>query len=255
MVKTYDRLTGKVAIITGGASGIGAATAEIFVAEGASVIIADIQDAAGMALAAKLGPKAAFVHVDVSVEADVINAVTEAKKRFGGLDVMVANAGVESTLREVDTSEELWSHIMNVNAKGTFFCSKHAIPAMLERGGGSIINVSSAFSHIGSVGYAAYHASKGAVCSFTKATAIAHAKENIRANSVHPGCIETPMMRSIIDHADDPAAAEIMYRDFQPIGRMGKPEEIAFGAVFLASDEGRFLTGSELVIDGGYIAR
>lgn len=249
------RLAGKVAAVTGGASGIGVAIVRVFAREGASVLILDIQDAAGEALAAELGERAAYRHADVRREADVRAAMAAARDRFGGLDVVVANAGVETPDAEVDTSEADWDQVMAVNAKGAFLCSKHAIPLLRERGGGSIINISSAFSFIGSAGYAAYHASKGAVCSLTKATAIAHAAANIRANSIHPGSIDTPMLRHLIDTSPDPAEAERRFTSYQPLGRLGRPEDIAYGALYLASDEGSFLTGSELVIDGGYIAR
>jgi len=252
-----DRLRGKVALVTGGASGIGAATARVFAAEGAKVVVSDVQEDAARSVVdgiQKSGGQAAFVRCNVTKEAEVAAMVAFAEKTFGRLDVIVNNAGVESHLPVADTSEEVWDRIMDINGKGVFLCTKHAIPAMRRAGGGSIINMSSVFGLIGSPGFAAYHASKGAVRLLTKSTALAHAKEGIRANSIHPGAIDTPMLRALIDMEPDPKAAEVEWLKVEPIGRFGRPEDIAYGALYLASDEASFVTGTELVIDGGWTA-
>jgi len=249
------RIKGKVAVVTGGASGMGAATVRLFVREGARVVIADMQDRLGERLAGELGPACEFMHTDVSNETQVEALFQGVMQRHRRLDILVAGAGVENAKMEVDTSEAEWDHVLAVNAKGVFLCSKHAIPAMKTSGGGSIVNISSAFGNVGSPGFAAYHASKGAVRNFTKATAIAHAGEGIRANSIHPGAIDTPMLRAIFARMPDPQAAEAAFAAQAPFNRLGKPEDIAFGALYLASDEAVFVTGSELVIDGGLLAR
>jgi len=252
------RLQGKVALITGGSSGIGEATAKLFAREGAKVVVADIQAEGGQRVAAAIqaeGAEAAFVRADVSREDDAKQMVEFTVARYGRLDVLFNNAGVESPKPEVETSEAEWDRIMAVNAKGVFLGTKHAIAAMRRSGGGSIINTSSIFGLIGSPGFAAYHASKGAVRLFTKSTALAHAKEGIRANSIHPGVIETPMLREVIAHEANPERARQEWMKGEPIGRFGTPEDIAYGALYLASDESSFVTGTELVIDGGWTAQ
>jgi cyclopentanol dehydrogenase len=243
--KAAGRVADKVAIVTGGASGIGAAICRLFAREGAHVMVADLQSDNGVSLAEEIrksGGSAEFVRADVSRGGDVDAMVAATVSRFGRLDILVANAGIENTKREVDTSEEEWDQIMDVNAKGVFLCSKYAIPEMKKNGGGS-------------AGYAAYHATKGAVRTFTKGTAIAHAREGIRANSIHPGAIDTPLLQSVFASMPDPEAARARYVKMEPVGRLGRPEDIAFGALYLASDESAFVTGIELVIDGGLIAQ
>jgi len=252
------RLANKVAIVTGGASGIGEATCRVFAREGARVIVADIQVERGKAVAQSLraaGAAPEFVRTDVAVHADVKAMIDFAERKFGRLDVLVNNAGVESPKPEVDTSEEEYDRIMNVNVKGVFLATKYAVPLMKRGGGGSIINISSAYGIIGSAGFGAYHASKGAVRTFTKATAVAHAKDGIRANSIHPGPIDTPLLREAINLAPDPKAMEALFSAAQPIGRLGRPEEIANGCLFLACDESSFCVGAELAIDGGMVAQ
>ena len=251
------RLAGKVTIVTGGASGIGEATAKVFAREGARVLVADVQEDLGKEVvgAIRAGAGAAeFVRTDVKRDADIRRMIEAAERAFGRVDVLVNNAGVENAKADVDTSEEEWDHVLDVNLKGVFLCTKHAIVAMRRAGGGSIINISSVFGLVGSAGFAAYHASKGGVRLLTKSTALAHATENIRCNSIHPGVIETPMLTNLIDRSEDPAAARAEWLKSEPIGRFGRPEDIAYGALYLASDDATFVTGSELVIDGGYAA-
>ncbi|MGH8516836.1 MAG: SDR family NAD(P)-dependent oxidoreductase [Panacagrimonas sp.] len=258
--KGNGRLQGKVAIVTGGASGIGEATCLMFVREGAKVVIVDIQVDKGMSLVAQVarngdGAAVEFFRCDMASHADIKSLFAHVEARHGRLDVLVNNAAVESPLPEVDTSEEMYDHIMDVNVKGVFLATKYAVPLMKRGGGGSIINISSAYGIIGSPGFAAYHASKGAVRLLTKSTAVTHAKDGIRANSIHPGAIDTPLLREAIDTNPDPALFERTVAAGQPIGRLGKPEEIAYGCLYLASDESTFCIGAELCIDGGMVAQ
>ena len=249
------RLDEKVAIISGGARGQGAAEAKMFAREGAKVVFGDLLDDEGLKVEAEireLGGEATYVHLDVTREAEWQSAVDTAVDRYGKLDILVNNAGILIRKGIEDTTEEDWDRIMAVNAKGTFFGIKSAIPAMRQAGGGSIINISSTAGLVASpTGSAGYTATKGAVRLLTKSTAIQYAKEGIRCNSVHPGPIDTEMIQ---DTLTDPALmAERMQR--LPLGRVGTAEEIAYGVLYLASDESSFVTGSELVIDGGATAQ
>ena len=248
------RLEGKVALITGGARGQGAAEARMFASEGAKVVIADILDGEGEKLAAAIGESggdAMFVHLDVTSEDQWRNAITATVLRFGKLDVLVNNAAVWRRGRVEETTGEHWDSVMEVNAKGVFLGTKLAIPEMRKAGGGSIINISSVAGLVGSLTSSAYSASKGAVRLLTKSTAIQYAAEGIRANSIHPGAIDTAMGEQVWPNAE--TRDEVVART--PVGRMGVPEDIAYGALFLASDESSFVTGSELVIDGGMSAQ
>jgi NAD(P)-dependent dehydrogenase (short-subunit alcohol dehydrogenase family) len=252
------RLKGKIAVISGGASGIGAATARLFVAEGARVIVADLQEPLDAALADLLAsnPAAArFRRCDVSVERDVAAAIDDAIATWGRLDTIVACAGVPGQGAAADITADHWDRTFAINARGVFLFTKYAVPHMIEAGGGSIINISSAFGIVGGPHFAAYAASKGAVRNFSKATAIDYVRYGIRSNSVHPGYIDTPMVQDIVNNAPDTGAAQSMFNALQPGGRGGVPEDIAWGCVYLASDEARFVTGAELVIDGGLLAR
>ena len=258
--KGNGRLQDKVAIVTGGASGIGEATCRMFVREGAKVVIVDIQVDKGMSLVAHIaragdGAAVEFFRCDMASHADIKALFAHVEARHGRLDVLVNNAAVESPLPEVDTTEEMYDRIMDVNVKGPFLATKYAVPLMKRGGGGSIINISSAYGIIGSPGFAAYHASKGAIRLLTKSTAVTHAKEGIRANSIHPGAIDTPLLREAIDTNPDPALFERTVAAGQPIGRLGKPDEIAYGCLYLASDESKFCIGAELCIDGGMVAQ
>ena len=247
------RLEGKVALISGSARGMGAAEVRLFAQEGAKVVIADLLEDEGRKLEAEIndsGGKALFVRLDVTNESEWRSAIESAVRTFGKLDVLVNNAAIIRTERVLETTVQIWDDVMSVNAKGVFLGTKSAIPEMRKVGGGSIVNISSGAGITGSQQNAAYHASKGAVRIFTKAAAIQYAKDNIRVNSVHPGPIETAMLSA--------ARSEEAIRERlvdTPLGRVGRPEEVAYGVLYLASDESSFVTGSELVIDGGRTAQ
>ena len=244
------RLDGKVAIISGGAKGQGAVETELFAMEGAKIIFGDILDEDGKKVEAKvaeLGGDVEYIHLDVTSEADWQQAVERAESKYGKLDILVNNAGISMRHSDMDVSSEDWDTMMNVNAKGVFLGVKHAIPAMRRAGGGSIVNISSIAGILGRpMASPAYSASKGAVRVFTKSTAGRFAAEGIRCNSIHPGPIDTDMIRAATNSVrPETRVGEI------PIGRLGQPEDVAYGALYLASDEASFVTGSELVIDGG----
>ena len=248
------RVAGKVALISGGAGGIGAAAAKLLAKEGAAVVIADLLEDEGRATEtsiAESGGRALFVNLDVTSEDSWNSAVQSTVSSFGKLDILVNNAGISHRAGVEQTTSEAWDNVMDVNVKGVFLGTKAAIPEMRKAGGGSIINISSIYGMVGSVTSAAYHASKGAVRIFNKSTAIQYASENIRANSVHPGFVDSPMTRA---HHDNPNIHEERVAKM-PLGRMGLPEDIAAGILYLASDESSFVTGAELVIDGGMTAQ
>jgi NAD(P)-dependent dehydrogenase (short-subunit alcohol dehydrogenase family) len=249
------RLQGKIALISGGARGMGAVEARLFAKEGAKVTIGDVLEDEGRKLEAEInatGGEALFVRLDVTHEADWQKAVEATVNRFGKLDVLVNNAGISGRGRVEDTTVEEWDRVMDVNAKGVFLGTKVAIPAMRRGGGGSIINISSQLGLVGTDHSSPqYQASKGAVRLLTKATAIQYAKEGIRANSVHPGPIVTPMTEAA---RADPERYQLMLSRV-PLGCYGQPEDVAYGVLYLASDEARWVTGSELVIDGGWTAQ
>jgi NAD(P)-dependent dehydrogenase (short-subunit alcohol dehydrogenase family) len=248
------RLAGKVAIITGAASGMGAAEARLFAQEGARVVVADVLTAEGEQVAADIaaaGGEACFVRTDVTNEADWQALVDATVARYGRLDILVNNAGLSSTSAGGHLDTEGWRRIMDVNATGVFLGSKAAIPALRAAGGGAIVNISSIMGFVGGEGgHPAYHASKGAVRLFTKAMAVRYGPEGIRVNSVHPGFM--PPMRSARPR-NEAAMDELIKQT--PLRRTGEPIEVAYGVLFLASDEASFITGTELVIDGGFIAR
>ena len=248
------RLDGKVAIISGGARGQGAVEARMLAQEGAKVLFGDVLDELGRQVEAELaeaGLDATYVHLDVTSEDDWKAAVQSAVAKYGRLDILVNNAGILIRKGIEDTTEEDWDRIMAVNAKGVFLGTKAAIPAMREAGGGSIVNISSTAGLVGSPeGSASYTATKGAVRLLTKSTAIQYAGDGIRCNSVHPGPIDTEMIR---DTLSDPERMAARMRRL-PLKRIGTAEDIAYGVIYLASDEASFVTGSELVIDGGTTA-
>ena len=247
------RLEGKVALVTGGASGIGAETARVFAREGAKVAITDINDAAGQGVAAEIGEAAIYASLDTRSEAAWHATVGQAVEIFGRLDILVNAAGVpgrgpDGSLKIDEQSLEDWNRVMDVNSTGIFLGMKAAIPAMRKAGGGSIINISSIYGLVGSVHSAAYHASKGSVRLATKSAALQYATENIRVNSVHPGMVTTGMNHDV---NEDPVLS-VPRLAKTPMGRYGQPIDIANGCLFLASDESGWMTGAELVIDGGY---
>jgi NAD(P)-dependent dehydrogenase (short-subunit alcohol dehydrogenase family) len=234
---------------------MGAFEAELFVREGAKVVICDVRDDEGDALAKKIvdrGGEAAFVHLDVTSESDWAAAVREAVERYGKLDVLVNNAGVSARGSIEETSPDDWDRVMDINAKGVFLGTRSAIPEMRKAGGGSIINISSQLGLVG-MGESSpqYQASKGAVRIFSKSAAIQYAHEGIRVNSVHPGPIITPMTEA--RRSDEVVRQRMISRI--PLGRYGESEDVAYGVLYLASDESSFVTGSELVIDGGWTAQ
>jgi NAD(P)-dependent dehydrogenase (short-subunit alcohol dehydrogenase family) len=255
-----NRLAGKTTIVTGGAVGIGRACAIRMAEEGAKVAIFDVLEAEGKALAADLtaaGHEAAFWPVDVTDESGMKAAIDAAAARFGRLDVLVNNAGISGSPKPTDqVTEAEWDLVQAVNVKGVFFGTKHAIPHLRVAGKGSIINLSSIAGLIGIGSIAPYHASKGAVLLMTKNDAITYAPEQIRVNSIHPGYIWTPMVENHLRAtSDDLETAKAAAGTVHPIGHMGEPDDIAWAVVWLASDEAKFVTGTEIVIDGGYTAR
>ena len=259
------RLEGKVALISGGSRGQGAAEARLFAREGAAVVIGDILNEEGMKVEAEireLGGRATYVHLNVTEPEQWESAVSRAVSEYGKLDVLVNNAGVGAIdvgglgAPKIDgTDAEIWDKIMDVNSTGVFLGTRAAIPAMRAAGGGSIINISSIAGLVG-VGHnsgasAAYSSSKGSVRLLTKATAVQHGHERIRCNSVHPGFIETPMTQSLMSQAGFREQAAAM----APLNCIGSVDDVAYGVLFLASDESSFITGSEVVIDGGVTAQ
>ena len=248
------RLENKVALISGGSRGMGAVEAKLFASEGARIIIGDIREEEGRQVEAQInesGGECFFTHLDVTNEANWLEAIAQAVARYGKLDILINNAGIFPMEKIEETTEESWDMVMDVNAKGVFLGTKSVIPAMRNAGGGSIINLSSIAGLVGSTYSASYNASKGAVRLLTKSTAIQYAKEGIRANSIHPGLIDTMMAANLLSDED------LRQRRVAttPMGRVGRAEEVAYGALYLASDESSFMTGSELVIDGGFTAQ
>ena len=248
------RLDGKVAIISGGARGQGATEARMFAKEGAKIVIGDLLDAEGQAVAAEiaeLGGDCTYVHLDVTSEDDWQAAVETAVSEYGKVDVLINNAGILMNGRVEDTTVEAWDAVLDVNAKGVFLGTRAVIEEMRKAGGGSIINISSVAGMVGSPNTTAYNASKGAVRLLTKSTAIQYGRENIRCNSIHPGPIDTDMIQLVWQ---DPSRSREETIARTPLGRIGTVEDITYGAMFLASDESSFMTGSELVMDGGVTA-
>ncbi len=245
------RLDGKVALISGGSKGQGAAEAKLFAQEGAKVVLADILDDEGKKIEAEInetGGEAMYLHLDVTSEADWAAAVRAAVDSYGKLDILVNNAGILLRKGVEETSAEEWDRIQDVNSKGVFLGVKAAIPAMREAGGGSIVNISSIAGLRGSTS-TAYGASKGLVRLLTKSTAVQYGPEGIRCNSVHPGIIETDMTEEMLD-----SAGREQWLTRTPLRIIANAHDVALGVLYLASDESRYVTGSELVIDGGITA-
>jgi NAD(P)-dependent dehydrogenase (short-subunit alcohol dehydrogenase family) len=253
-----DRLSNKVALVTGAAMGLGRAVVTRMAQEGAAVALCDLQDDFGDDFARDLaarGAKARYWHCDVSREADVAAAINGAVAAFGGLDILVNNAGVAGPNKPThELSEAEWDLVQSINVKGVFFGTKHAIPHLRRRGGGSIINLSSIYGLVGAGDVPAYHASKGAVRLMSKNDALIYAPDRIRVNSIHPGFIWTPMVEGFLGR-DDLRQGRQALDALHPLGHVGEPDDVAWAAVYLASDEAKFVTGSELVVDGGYTAR
>jgi 3(or 17)beta-hydroxysteroid dehydrogenase len=256
--RIMDRVKGKIAIVTGAAGGLGRAASALLADEGAQVVLADANESAVEEAAAEIGEKGGKcigVRHDVTSEMDWDRVIQKTLSQFGRLDVLVNNAGVIFYKKIEDTSLEEWRRLMNVNLDGVFLGTKFAIETMKKTGGGSIINISSVAGLIGNPDAAAYHASKGGVRSLTKAAAMECSKAgydyNIRVNSIYPGVIDTAMAAGL---KEDPTKYQTAL-SWHPIGRFGEPDDVAYGVLYLASNESKFITGSELVIDGGWTAR
>ncbi|HKD68212.1 MAG TPA: glucose 1-dehydrogenase [Candidatus Binataceae bacterium] len=248
-----DRLKGKVALISGGARGQGAAEARLFVGEGAKVVIGDVLDAetgkTAEEINAKAGGRAAVaIHLDVTRAADWRAAVDTCTREFGGLDILINNAGIFNTTGLEETTEELWDTVVNINQKGVWLGMKFAVPVMRQRGGGSIVNISSVAGLTGSTGSTAYHGTKGAVRLLTKAAAVQYGPNQIRVNSAHPGIIATQMIDIV------PKQQRERFTNFVPLRREGTAEDVARVVLFLASDDASYVTGAEFVVDGGLTA-
>jgi 3(or 17)beta-hydroxysteroid dehydrogenase len=255
------RVQGKVALVTGAALGIGKAAAELLAREGAKVVLSDVLDAEGQAAASAIvegGGEAIYLHHDVAEEAHWERVIAATVDRFGRLDVLVNNAGVGWGGPPEDEPLARWRKLMSINLDGVFLGVKHAIRAMKVAGrGGSIINLSSIEGIVGDPNLGAYNASKGGVRLYTKSTALYCAKAGlrIRVNSIHPGYIWTPMVENYLREAGDLDAGRKALDALHPIGHLGEPDDIAYGVLYLASDESKFVTGTELIIDGGYTAQ
>jgi len=248
------RLAGKIALISGAARGIGATEARLFVQEGAQVVLGDVLEQEGRSVADDLNRtagarQAVYQRLDVTDAQQWSDAVAVAEREFGSLTVLVNNAGVLSMLGVEDETEEGWQRVVDINQKGVWLGMRAAVPALRRAGGGSIVNISSLYGLIGSGAATAYQGSKGAVRIITKTAAVQYAPENIRVNSVHPGITTTPMVEQGL-----PSEAREALTALTPLRREAKPEEVAFGVLYLASDEASYITGAELVIDGGYSA-
>ncbi len=250
------RVENKVVIVTGGALGIGRETCLLLAKEGAKVAVADVLDKEGQKLVDEInqsGGSAIFLHLDVTKEEEVEKVYAEVVKKFGGLDATVNNAGIAGADKPThELTEKEWDAVMNVNVKGVFFCTKHAIPRMKKSGGGSIVNLSSIYGLVGGADLPPYHASKGAVRLMSKNDALFYAKDKIRVNSVHPGFIWTPLVEEL--GKKDPGFRKHL-DSLHPIGHIGEPMDIAYGILYLVSDESKFVTGSEMIIDGGYTCK
>lgn len=250
------RTENKVVIVTGGALGIGRETCLLLAKEGAKIAVTDVLDKEGQALVEKINQsngEAKFWHLDVSNENEVEKVYAEVVEEFGKLDATVNNAGIAGADKPThELTEQEWDAVMNVNVKGVFFCTKHAIPHMQKSGGGSIVNLSSIYGLIGAGDIPPYHASKGAVRLMSKNDALIYAKDKIRVNSVHPGFIWTPLVE---EFGKNKPGFRKQLDSLHPIGHIGESIDIAYGILYLVSDESKFVTGSELVIDGGYTCK
>ncbi|NWB31409.1 SDR family oxidoreductase [Pseudomonas gingeri] len=248
------KLQDKVALITGAGAGIGEATAKLFVAEGAKVIVADRNIEQALAVAQTLGSQAFAVQADVSDAAQVKAMVEKAVAHFGGIDILVNNAGFGTLGTVVTVDEQTWDEVINVNLKGVFLCSKYAIPEIIRRGGGAVVNLASTISVVGIKDRAAYVAAKGGVAALTRAMALDHALEGVRVNSVAPGVIASSYYDKIFETVPDPVAFKKGLEARSPLNKMGEPIDIANVILFLASQDSSFATGAMFTVDGGYTA-
>ena len=255
MTDHKGRVAGKVVVITGAASGLGAESARRLAAEGARLILTDLNAEAGEALAAELGEQAHFMRHDVTDEAAWAAVAAETVSRFGGLHGLVNSAGVAGGMPLLEMSYDDWRRVLSINLDGTFLGMRACAPAMVQGGGGSIVNLSSILGKVGQPGAANYCASKGGVLMLTKAAALEWAPAAIRVNSVHPGYIETPMVTGALQASENGNEMRDLIISRHPLGRLGRPREIADAVVFLISEESSFMTGAELVVDGGYTAQ
>ena len=253
-----DRVDGKVALVTGGALGIGASACRLLARAGARVAVTDVRDAEGRRLAAELGPgpRAGYWHLNVSDEANVRAVFAEVAEAMGPVTVLVNNAGISGVNKPTDQiTEAEWDALMAVNVKGVFFCTKHVVPQMRRAGGGSLVNLSSIYGLVGAPDSPPYHASKGAVRLMSKTDALLYAPDRIRVNSVHPGFIVTPMVDGFLESSGQAGESRRALEALHPLGHLGEPDDVGYAILYLASDESKFVTGSELVVDGGYTAR
>lgn len=245
----YVRLQNKVALITGGASGIGEAAVRLFVEKGAQVIIADVNAESGKALATELGEQVMFVQTDVTDEVSVLQVIKEINKTYEKIDILFNNAGQMGPIKPSEQlAQTTWDQVISVNLTGVFLVTKHVVPLMAKNDGGSIINNASVLGHIGQAETLANTTTKGGVINLTRTLALEYASDNIRVNAVSPGYINTPLVQAL---ADD-KKAEFIAR--QPLGRLGDPREVAQAVLFLASEEASFITGTNIFVDGGYSA-
>jgi NAD(P)-dependent dehydrogenase (short-subunit alcohol dehydrogenase family) len=252
------RLVGKLAVVTGGASGIGAATARRLAGEGATVVVADIEedDARRVAIAiADAGGDAEPTVVDVTHEGEVAALFEAIVEQHGRLDILVCSAAVETRASILDTSDAAWRHVLDVNLKGPFLCMKHGLPTMVDSGGGAVILLGSVLGAIGSPGYAAYCASKGALVNLAKQAAIEHAADGVRVNVVSPSACETGLFLDMVSRAPDPEAIKAMVAERTPMGRLGTEADVVETIMFLASDESGYISGTTIPLDGGLAAR
>jgi len=252
-----NRLKDKVVLITGVSSGIGKASALLFASESAKVVGADIEKEKGLKIVESIkqaGNEAFFIEADVSQTNEVRKMIAEALRIYGRIDVLFNNAGIEVVKKLAETTEEEWDRVINVNLKSVFLTCKHVIPHMIEKGGGTIINNASVAGLVGSFS-TVYSASKGGIVALTKSLAVDLAPLHIRVNCICPGAIETPMLQRVFEKQGDPSIVRIEKLKSYPMGRIGKPEELAQAALFLASDESSFMTGTCVIVDGGFTAR